>query len=93
MISSGKNVFTTIVPNHIAVAMKLREGVSPQELIESVIRDFVFHPLLPDTFTKMEEVVEKTLLKYNVRVKATVDPNPDAAHGIVVYLKSLSGDS
>jgi len=86
-------VFTTLVPNHIAVAMKLREGISPQELIESVIRKFMFHPLHPATFREMEVAAETALLRYNVAVRAEVSQNPEAAHGVVVHLKSLSGDS
>lgn len=89
MTSSDRKVWTTIFPESEAVAIKLREGVSPQEVVERVMRRYVLYPMNVQTFRSLEESVERELSKYGVHVEASVEKDSEAPHGVVVVLKRL----
>jgi len=83
-------VWTTLFPEGMSVALKLREGVSPQELVEKVLRKHLLHPMDTKTFSEIAEGVERALSKHGVFVEAFVDKDPKAPHGVVVSLRKLS---
>lgn len=93
MKSCNRETLTTLFPENIAVAIKLREGVSPQEVVERILRKYMLHTIDLATFRSIEEDVETELRKYGVFVVASVYKDADAPHGVVVSLQSLSEDS
>lgn len=80
---------TIFFPENLAVAIKLRDGISPHEAVEKAIRRHLLYPINPETFRKLETDVEVELRKYGVRVNASAEKNPEAPHGIVVTLEKL----
>jgi hypothetical protein len=89
-VKSLDKAWTTLFSEELSVALKLREGVSPQELVEKVLRKYLLHPIDQRTFLEISKSVERELSKYGVRVEASVDKNSEAPHGIVVSLRKIS---
>lgn len=84
--SSNSRGWTTIFSEPESVAIKLRDGLSPQELVERVIRKYVMKPKDASTFHMLQVSIERELQSHGVSVSALVEDCEESPHGIVVTL-------
>ena len=89
MEKSSNKVWTTIFPESESVAIKLRDGLSPQELVERVIRRYVMHPKDASTFHMLKISIERELRERGLSVHASVEDCDESPHGIVVTLSRV----
>lgn len=83
----------TIVPIHVSVAMKLRDGVTPEELVEKIIRKRLFQKKDPWMMRDLEEEITVSLANYGVRAQVRVSDQAKSRHGLEVHIDVLSDDS
>ena len=88
MTSSEKVSLNKIVPNSVSVAMKLREGVSPQELLERTLRKFYGKPMDELTYREIAECLNQEFLSRNFFLKAEVFCNSEERSTLEVLIKS-----
>jgi hypothetical protein len=81
------------MPIHLSVAMKLRNGVSPEELVEKIIRKRLFQNTDPWMLRDLEEDVKVALARHDVRADVRVEKRSGVTHGLEVFIDVLSEDS